>query len=136
VVVLCMATPAMAQQGHNLQAHRLADKLWWVIDITKEYQPQFQAQVTLEAPDGERLALTLHGERARLLVPNDAIKLAPKPGVPADIPEEAMGAYVIPNLATWGKTRWWSERAKHEGHELSKRWKLYRLQQGVQETAV
>ena len=37
VVVLCVATPAMAQPGHNLHAHRLADKLWWVIDITKEY---------------------------------------------------------------------------------------------------
>ena len=136
VVVLCVATPAMAQPGHSLQAHRLADKLWWVIDITKEYQPQFQAHVTLEAPDGERLALTLQGEHARTLVHNDVIALAPKPGVPADIPEEAMGAYVIPHLATWGKPRWWSERAKHEGQQLSKRWKLYRLQQGVQETAV
>src|SRR5215467_15277258 len=84
VVVLCVATPAMAQPGHNLHAHRLADKLWWVIEITKEYQPQFQAHVTLEAPDGERLALTLQGERARTLVHNDVIALAPKPGVPAD----------------------------------------------------
>ena len=135
-VVLCVATQAMAQPTRDLQADRLVDKLWWIIDITKEYQPQFQAHVTLEAPDGERLALTLHGERARLLVHDDVIELEPKSGVPADIPEEAMGAYVIPNLATWGKPRWWSERAKHEGQQLSKRWKLYRLQQGVQETAI
>ena len=135
-VVLCVATQAMAQPSRNAQADRLADKLWWVIDITKEYQPQFQAHVTLEAPDGERLALTLQGENARTLVHDDVIALERKLGVPADIPEQAMGAYVIPSLAKWGKPRWWSERAKHEGHELSKRWKLYRLQKGVQETAV
>src|SRR5215468_8111237 len=105
-VVLCVATPAMAQPSRSLQADRLADKLWWIIDINKEYQPQFQAHVTLEAPDGERLALTLHGERARTLVHDDVIALEPKPGSPADIPEQAMGTYVIPNLATWGKTRW------------------------------
>ena len=135
-VVLCVATQAMAQPTRDLQADRLVDKLWWIIDITKEYQPQFQAHVTLEAPDGERLALTLQGENARTLVHDDVIALEPKPGVPSDIPEQAMGAYVIPNLVTWGKPRWWSERAKHEGHEISKRWRLYRLQQGVQETAV
>src|SRR6266699_3548353 len=63
----------------------MADKLWWIIDITKQYQPQFQAHVTLEAPDGERLALTLHGESARTLVHDDVIELERKPGVPSPI---------------------------------------------------
>ena len=134
-VVLCVATQATAQPNRTLQADRLADKLWWVIDITKEYQPQFQAHVTLEAPDGERLALTLQGENARTLIHDDVIALEPKPDVPADIPEQAMGASVIPSLAKWGKPRWWSERAKHEGHEISKTWKLYRLQKSGRETA-
>jgi hypothetical protein len=66
-----------------------------IIDITKEYQPQFQAHVTLEAPDGERLALTFPGERARTLVHDDVIVLERTPGVPADLPEPAMGEYVI-----------------------------------------
>ena len=132
-VVLCVATPAMAQPAHNLQADRLADKLWWISDITKQYQPQFQAHVTLEAPDGERLALTLHGESARTLVHDDVIALDRKPGSQAEIPEQEMGAYVIPRLATWGKPRWWSERAKHEGQEISKTWKLYQLQKSVRE---
>jgi len=66
--------------------------------ITKEYQPQFQAHVTLEAPDGERLALTLQGENARTHVHDDVITLERKPRVPDDLPEQAMGAYVIPSL--------------------------------------
>ena len=66
-VALCMVTHVMAQPAHNLQADRIADKLWWIIDITKEYQPQFQAHVTLEAPDGERLALSFPGESARTI---------------------------------------------------------------------
>src|SRR5215468_10433141 len=135
-VVLCVATPAMAQPTRDLHADRLADKLWWIIDITKEYQPQFQAHVTLEAPDGERLALTLQGENARTLVHDDVIALERKPGVPSDIPEPAIGAYVIPHLAKWGKPRWWSERAKQAGQEISKTWKLYRLQQRGRETAI
>ena len=135
-VVLCVATPAMAQQARDSHADQMADKLWWIIDITKEYQPQFQAHVTLEAPDGERLALTLQGESARTLVHDDVIELERKPGVPSDILEQAMDAYVIPHLATWGKPRWWSERAKHEGQEISKTWKLFRLQKRGRETAV
>ena len=135
-VVLCAATQAMAQPASNFQADRLVDKLWWIIDITKEYQPQFQAHVTLEAPDGERLALTLHGESARILVHDDVIELAHKPGVPSDIPEQALGEYFIPHLAKWGKPRWWSERAKHEGQEISKTWKLYQLQKRGGETAL
>jgi hypothetical protein len=124
-VVLCGATHAMAQPARDLQADRTADKLWWIIDITKEYQPQFQAHVTLEAPDGERLALTFPGESARTLVHDDVIALEHKPG-----------EYFIPHLATWGKPRWWSERAKHEGQEISKAWKLYRLQKRLRETAI
>ena len=135
-VVLCVATPALAQSGRDLELDRIADKLWWIIDITKQYQPQVQVHVTLEAPDGERLALTLQGESARTLVHDDVIVLDRKPGIPSDIPEQAMGAYVIPRLAKWGKPRWWSERAKHEGQAISKTWKLYRLQKSGRETAV
>src|SRR5262249_28176833 len=135
-VVLCVATPALAQSERDLELDRIADKLWWIIDITKQYQPQFQVHVTLEAPDGERLALTFQGERARTLVHDDVIVLDRKPGVPADIVEHAMGDYFIPRLATWGKPRWWRERAKHEGQEISRVWKLYRLQKGVPEAAL
>src|SRR2546430_802167 len=135
-IVLGVATPALAQSARDLEADRIIDKLWWIIDITKEYQPRFQAHVTLEAPDGERLALTLHGESARTLVHDDVIALDRKPGSQAEIPEQEMGAYVIPRLATWGKPRWWSERAKHEGQEISKTWKLYRLQKRLPETAL
>jgi hypothetical protein len=137
-VVLCVATHVMAQPMHARNADRIADKLWWVIDIIKQYQPQFQAHVTLEAPDGERLALTFEGERARTLVRDDVIALERKPGVPSALPEpeHVRSATFIPRLATWGKPRWWSERVKHEGHEISKAWKLYRLQKSVQETAV
>ena len=52
--VLGVATHATAQSAHDLHADRIADKLWWIIGITKQYQPQFQAHVTLEAPDGDR----------------------------------------------------------------------------------
>jgi hypothetical protein len=135
-VVLCVATHAMAQPARDRQANQMTDKLWRIIDITKQYQPQFQAHVILEAPDGERLALTLPGESARTLVYDDVIALARTPGVQADSPEQALGADVIPHLAKWGKPRWWSERAKHEGQEFSKIWKLYRLQNRGRETAL
>ncbi len=123
-VVLCVATQAMAQPANDLQAERMADKLWWILDITKQYQPEFQAHVTLEAPDGERVALTFQGERACTLVQDDVIALERKPGVQPDAPEQAIGEYFIPHRAKWGKPRWWSERAKHEGQEISKGWKL------------
>ena len=97
-VVLCVATHAMAQPTRDRQGNRIADKLWWIIDITKQYQPQFQAHVTLEAPDGERLALTLQGESARTLVHDDVITLARKSDIPADLPEHAMGGYFIPSF--------------------------------------
>ena len=107
----CVATPALAQPTRDLEADQLADRLWWIIDITKQYQPPFQAHVTLEAPDGERVALTCHGESARTLIHDDVIALERKPGVHVDVPEQAMGEYFIPRLVKWGKPRWWSERA-------------------------
>ena len=127
-IVLCVTTPALAQSARDLEADRIADKLWRILDLTKQYQPQFQAHVTLEAPDGERLALTLQGESARTLIHDDVIALDRKPDVHADISEHEMGAYFIPRLAKWGKPRWWRERVKHEGQEISRAWKLFLLQ--------
>jgi len=132
-LVLCLATPIMAQSASDLEADRISDKLWRVIDISKEYSPRFQAHVTLEAPDGERLALTLQGEGARTLIHDDVIALDRKPDVHGDIPAQDMGSYFIPRLAKWGKPRWLSERLKHEGHEISKAWKLYLLQKSIRE---
>jgi hypothetical protein len=135
-LVLCLATPALAQSARDLEADRLAAKLWRILDITKQYQPKFQAYVTLEAPEGERLALTFDGENARTLVHDDVIALERKPDVAAASPEQDMGVYFIPRLATWGKPRWLRERVKHEGHEISKIWKLYLLQKSVREPAL
>ena len=135
-LVLCVTTPALAQSARYLEADRLADKLWRILDITKQYQPQFQAYVTLEAPDGERVALTFQGESARTLVHDDVITVARKSDIPADLPEHAMGGYFIPSFAKWGKPRWWSERVKHEGQEISKAWKLYLLQKRFREPAI
>ena len=135
-LVLCVTTPALAQSARDLEADRLADKLWLILDITKQYQPQFQAYVTLEAPDGERVALTFQGKSARTLVHDDVITLARKSDMPADLPEHAMGGYFIPSFAKWGKPRWWSERVKHEGQEISKVWKLALLQKRFREPAI
>jgi len=135
-VVLGVTTPALAQSARDLEADRLVDKLWRLLDITKQYQPQFQAHVTLEAPDGERVALTFQGESARTLVHDDVITLARKSDIPADLPEHALGEYFLPSLAKWGKPRWWSERVKHGGQEISKAWKFYRLQQRSREPAI
>jgi hypothetical protein len=133
-LVLGLAIPAMAQSDRALEADRLADKLWRVIDITKQYQPQFQAHVTLEAPDGERVALTFQGESARTLIHDDVIALERKPGVLADIPEQARGEYFIPYRPKWGKPRWWREWVKHEGQEISTAWKLFLLHKSGRET--
>jgi hypothetical protein len=135
-VVLGLATPALAQAARDLEADRLADKLWRVIDITKQYQPQFQVHVTLEAPDGEHLALTFDGASARTLIHEDVIVLDRKPDVHGDISEHDMGPSFIPRLAKWGKPRWLSERVKHEGHEIRKAWKLYLLQKSLREPAL
>ena len=135
-LLLCVTTSTLAQSDRELEADRLADKLWRILDITKQYVPQFQAYVTLEAPDGERLALTLQGESARTLIHDDVIALDRKPDVYAESPEHDMGAYFLPRLAKWGKPRWWRERVKHEGHEISKAWKLFLLQKSVREPAL
>ena len=135
-LLLGVTTSPLAQSDRDREADRLADKLWRVIDITKQYQPQFQAHVTLQAPDGERLAVTFDGESARTLIHDDVIVLDRKPDIHGDIPEHDMGPYFIPRLATWGKPRWLSERVKHEGHEISKAWKLFLLQKSVREPAL
>jgi hypothetical protein len=135
-IVLCLATPALAQSARDLEADRLADKLWRILDITKQYQPQFQAHVTLQAPDGERLALTFDGANARTLVHEDVIVLDRKPDVSAASPEQDMGASFLPRLAPWGTPRWWRARVQHEGHEISKAWKLFLLQYSGRETAL
>jgi hypothetical protein len=83
-IVLGVVTHAMAKPARDLHADHMTDKLWWIIDITKQFQPEFQAHVTLEAPDGERLALTLQGEHARTLVHDDVITLERKPGIQVD----------------------------------------------------
>jgi hypothetical protein len=75
-VVLCAATHVMAQPARTLQADRIAEKLWWIIDITKEHCPSFR-RMSLEAPD-ERLALSFPGECA----PSSAtmLSIGTKPG--------------------------------------------------------
>ena len=135
-LLLCTTTSPLAQSDREREADRLADKIWRIVDITKQYVPQFQVYVTLEAPDGERLALTLQGESARTLIHDDVIALDRKPGVHGEIPEQEMGPYFLPRLAKWGKPRWFSERIKHEGHEISRAWKLFLLQKSVREPAL
>ena len=112
----------------------MAEKLWRIIDVHKQYQPHFQVYITLEAPDRERIALTFQGQSARTLVHNDVIELDRKPGVSADIPEQEMGLYFLPRLSKWGKPRWLTERLKHEGQEIRKAWRLYRLQKRERES--
>jgi hypothetical protein len=38
-LLLCVTTSPLAQSDRELEADRLADKLWRVIDISKQYQP-------------------------------------------------------------------------------------------------
>ena len=135
-LLLCLSTPLLAHADRTLEADRLADKLWRILDITKAYQPRFQAHVTLEAPDGERLALTFHGESARTLVRHDVIELERTTDIPNDISDAALGAYFIPRRGTLGTPRWWRERAEHAGHEIRKGWTLFLLQHRGRETAL
>ena len=134
--LLCAASPAWSASSVTLDATRIADKLWRVIAITREYAPQFQAHLILEAPDRERLSLTFHDATARILIQHDVIELEPKRDIPADIPDEALGDAFLPHRAKWGKPRWLSERVKHEGHEISKAWKLFLLQKSLREPAL
>src|SRR4029453_9918034 len=95
-LLLYVTSPAVAQSERHREAIRLSRKLWRVLDITREYVPQFQAHVILEAPDRERLALPFRTERAHTLVRDDVPSLTPQPAIPPDIPETALGDYLLP----------------------------------------
>jgi hypothetical protein len=135
-LLLYVSSSAVAQSARHLEAVRLSRKLWRVIDITREYVPQFQAHVILEAPDRERLPLTFRDEHAQTLIRSDVIALAPKTGIPPDIPETALGDYLIPTHVRLGKTRWWKEWVKHEGQQLKRDWRLFLEQQRAEETEI
>jgi hypothetical protein len=135
-LLLYVASSAVAQSARHLEAIRLSRKLWRVIDITRKYVPQFQAHVVLEAPDRERLTLTFRDERAQTLVRSDVIALAPKTGIPPDIPETALGAYLIPTHVRVGKARWWKEWVKQEGKQIKQDWRLFLEQKREEETEI
>jgi hypothetical protein len=135
-LLLYVAPSAVAQSARHLEAVRLSRKLWRVIDMTREYVPQFQAHVILEAPDRERLTLTFRDERAQTLVRSDVIALAPKTGIPPDIPETALGDYLIHTHVRLGKTRWWKEWVKHEGKQIKRDWRLFLEQKREEETEI
>jgi hypothetical protein len=124
-LLLYVTSPAVAQSERHLEAIRLSRKLWRVIDITREYVPQFQAHVILEAPDRERLTLTFRTERAQTLVRDDVIALSTQTIIPPDIAETALGDYLLPSPVRLGKTRWWKEWVKHEGKQIKRDWKLF-----------
>ena len=135
-LLLSGAPSAVAQSARHLEAIRLSRKLWRVIAMTRQYVPQLQAHVVLEAPDRERLTLTFRDERAHTLVRSDVIALAPKPGIPPDIPETALGDYLIPTQVRLGKARWWKEWVKQEGKQLKRDWRLFLEQQRAEETEI
>jgi hypothetical protein len=81
-LLLLVASPAVAQSERHREAIRLSRKLWRVIDITREYVPQSQVHVILEAPDRERLTLTFRTEQAHTLVRDDVITLSPHEFIP------------------------------------------------------
>jgi len=128
-LLLWCAPRAGAPSARHLEAERLARKLWRVIDITREYMPQFQAHVILEAPDRERLSLTFRDAMTQTLVRSDVIALAPQTGIPPDIPDTALGDYLIPTPVRLGKARWWKEWVRQEGKELKRDWRLFLEQQ-------
>jgi hypothetical protein len=131
-----VASSGVAQSARHLEAIRLSRKLWRVITMTRAYVPQFQAHVLLEAPDRERLTLTFRDERAHTLFRSDVIALAPKTGIPPDIPETALGDYLIPTHVRLGKTRWWKEWVKQEGQQLKRDWRLFLEQKREEETEI
>ena len=135
-LLLYVASSAVAQSGRHLEAIRLSRKLWRVIDITRQYVPQFQAHVILEAPDRERLTLTFRDEHAQTLVRSDVIALVPQPGIPPDLPETALGDYLLPTQARLGKPRWWKEWVKHEGKQLKRDWRIFLEQKRAEETEI
>ena len=133
-LLLSVAPSAVAQSARHREAVRLSRKLWRVIAMRRAYVPQFQAHVILEAPDRERLTLTFRDARAHTLVRSDVIALAPKTGIPPDIPETALGDYLIPTHVSVGKTRWWKEWVKQEGKQLKRDWRLFLEQKRAEET--
>jgi hypothetical protein len=135
-LLLYVASSAMAQSARHLEAIRLSRKLWRVIDITRTHVPQFQAHVVLEAPDRERLTLTFRDERAQTLVRSDVIALTPQTGIPPDIPETALGDYLIPTPVRLGKPRWWKEWVKQEGKQIKQDWRLFVEQKREEETEI
>ena len=135
-ILLLVVPSAVAQSARHLEAERLSRKLWRVIDITREYVPQFQAHVILEAPDRERVTLTFRDERAQTLVRSDVIALAPKTGIPPDIPETALGDYLMPTHVRFGKSRWWKEWVKQEGNQIKRDWRLFLQQKRGEETEI
>ena len=135
-LLLYVASSAVAQSAHHLEAIRLSRKLWRVIDMTRTYVPQFQAYVVLEAPDRERLTLTFRDAPAQTLVRSDVIALAPPTGIPADIPKIALGDYLIPTHVRLGKTRWWKEWVKQEGKQIKRDWRLFLEQKREEEIEI
>ena len=123
--LLLVASPAVAQSERHREAIRLSRKLWRVIDITREYVPQSQVHVILEAPDRERLTLTFRTEQAHTLVRDDVITLSAQNTIPPDIPETALGDYLLPTTVQFGKSRWWKEWVKHEGRQIKRDWHLF-----------
>jgi hypothetical protein len=124
-LLLLVASPAVAQSERHREAIRLSRKLWRVIDITREYAPQFQAHVILEAPDRERLTLTFRTERAQTLMRDDVIALSLQGTIPPDIQETAFGDYLLPTSVRFGKSLWWKEWVKHEGKQIKRDWHLF-----------
>jgi hypothetical protein len=135
-LLLFVVPSAVAQSARHREAIQLSRKLWRVIAMTRQYVPQLQAHVVLEAPDRERLTLTFRDARAHTLVRSDVIALAPKTGIPPDSPETALGDYLIPTPVRLGKTRWWKEWVKQEGKQLKQDWRLFVEQQRKEETEI
>ena len=135
-LLLSVASSAVAQSARHREAIRLSRKLWRVIDLTRAYVPQFRAHVILEAPDRERLPLTFRDVHAQTLVRSDVIALAPQTGIPADIPETALGDYLIPTQVRLGKPRWWQEWVKQEGKQLKRDWQRFLEQKRAEETEI
>src|SRR4029453_7075108 len=124
-LLLSVAPSAVSQSARHREAVRLSRKLWRIIDITREYVPQFQAHVILEAPDRERLTLTFRTERAQTLVRDDVIALSTQTIIPPDIPETALGDYLLPSPVRLGKTLWGEGGGKTEGKQIKRDWKLF-----------
>ena len=117
--LLLVAVPCIGAE-QSVTVHRITGKLWRVIEITREYTPQFQAHVILEAPDRQRLAITLRDETARTLISNDIIVLEPKQEAPAVIPEEKMGDFFTSTLVKQGRSRWWKAWLNEQTKEIEK----------------